>query len=118
MQDFRKLRVWQENRELTKAIYSITSVFPSTERYGLAAQMRSAAISIGANIAEGCGRGTRPDTIRFLYFAFGSAVELLHHLISALDLGFLTQTQFDQLEAQLELIRKMLSAFIQKMRLG
>src|SRR5213592_1286961 len=117
MQDFRKLRVWQANRELTKQIYRVTAHFPTTERYGLAAQMRSAVLSIGANIAEGTGRGTRADTIRFLQIAFGSAVELLHHLISALDLGFITQAEHDQIEALLDPIRRMLSGLMAKLRI-
>ena len=65
MQDFRKLRAWQESRALTTKIYRVTATFPETERFGLISQMRAAMISIGANMAEGCGRATRPDTLRF-----------------------------------------------------
>ena len=116
MQDFRKLRVWQLNRELTKAVYRMTASFPVTERFGLVGQMRSAAVSIGANIAEGCGRGSRPDTLRFFQVAFGSAVELLHHIMTALDLELITQKQFDDLEAKLDPIRRMLAKLMMRVR--
>ena len=116
MQDFRKLRVWQANRELTVLVYRVTRDFPREERYGLTAQMRSAAVSIGANIAEGCGRGSRADMQRFVQIAIGSSVELLHHLITSLDLGFLAQDRFDEVERKNEAIRKMLSRLIGKLR--
>src|SRR5688572_21964817 len=102
MQDFRKLRVWQMNRELTVQVYQTTARFSRDERFGLTAQMRSAVVSIGANVAEGCGRGSRPDTIRFLQIAFGSSVELLHHFITSADLGFLPPEDFAVLDRKNE----------------
>ena len=116
MQDFRRLRAWQANRELTVLVYRVTRDFPREERYGLAAQMRSAAVSIGANIAEGCGRGSRADMQRFIQMAVGSSVELLHHLITSLDLGYLARSQFDEVEGRNEAVRKMLSRLIGKLR--
>src|SRR5687768_5009420 len=101
MQDFRKLLVWQKNRALVADIYRATATFPADERFGLTSQMRRSVIGIGASIAEGCGRGSRKDTSRFFQIAFGSSTELLHHLITALDLGFLTQEQFDSLDGKL-----------------
>jgi four helix bundle protein len=98
-------------------VYRVTASFPATERYGLAAQMRSAVVSIGANIAEGCGKGSRADTNRFFQTSFGSACELLHHFILATDLGFLTEDQFQELESQLEPIRKMLAKLMWRVRL-
>ena len=65
-QDFRELHVWQRAYALALTIYRATSGFPQSERRGLAGQMRRAAVSIGANIAEGCGRGTPADLARFL----------------------------------------------------
>lgn len=116
MQDFRKLRVWQAAREITVLVYRATANFPPTERYGLAAQMRSAVTSIGANIAESAGRGTRADTNRCFQIAFASACELLNHLITALALGYLTTGQFDELEARLEPLRKMLASLMARLR--
>jgi four helix bundle protein len=116
MQDFRKLRVWQTNRELTVQVYQATAAFPREERFGLTAQTRSAVVSIGANIAEGCGRGSRADTLRFLQIAFGSSVELLHHLITSLDLAFLTQEEFDRLDRANESVRRMLVRLMNRLR--
>lgn len=116
MQDFRKIRAWQASRELTVLIYRTTAGFPSDERFGLTSQIRRSAVSIGANIAEGCGRDTRADTQRFFQMAFGSSVELLHHLIISVDLGFLSQHDFDAIEAKMEPTRKMISGFIRRLR--
>lgn len=116
MQDFRKLRVWHANRRLIVDVYRVTAVFPREERYGLTAQMRGAAVSIGANIAEGCGRGSRADTMRFFQMAFGSSVELLHHLITSTDLGFLDPQTAKAIEEQNEAIRKMLARLMGRLR--
>ena len=116
MQDFRKLRVWQMNRTLIVEVYRVTARFPREERDGLTAQTRSAVVSIGANIAEGCGRGSRPDTLRFMQIAVGSSVELLHHLITSLDLGFLGGDDFDKLDRENEAVRRMLFRFMVRLR--
>ena len=116
MQDFRKIRAWQENRELTVMIYKATAVYPPSERYGLIAQMREAVVSIGANIAEGCGRGSRADTLRFFQMSFSSATELLHHLITSLDLEFLNATQFAELDERLDSIRRKIAKFMTRLR--
>lgn len=76
MQNFRDLKVWGKAHAATLLIYRATDGFPSTERYGLTSQMRRAAASIPANIAEGCGRASDADFARFLQIAFGSASEL------------------------------------------
>ena len=106
MQDFRKIRAWHENRELTVIFYQVTATFRPSERFQLVAQMPDAVVSIGANIAEGCGRRTRPDTLRFFQMAFSSATELLHHLITSSDLEFLNSVQFAELDERLDSIRR------------
>ena len=116
MQDFRKLLVWQKNRALVAEIYRVTKVFPAEERFGLTSQMRRAVTGVVAAIAEGCGRGSRKDTSRFFQIAFGSTTELLHHLITALDLGFLSQEQFQAVDQQLLEVRKMLASLMKKIR--
>jgi four helix bundle protein len=116
MQDFRKIQAWQENRELTVRVYRITAGFPREERFGLVSQMRDAVVGIGANIAEGCGRGTIPDTLRFFQYSFGSNTELLHHFITSSDLGFLTGPQFTELDERLESIRRKTSRFMSRLR--
>jgi four helix bundle protein len=88
VQDFRKLRVWQESIELAASVYELTALLPDAERYGLRAQMRSSAISVSSNIAEGCGRPTRRDMARFLGIAIGSICELesQSYVLARLDL--------------------------------
>ncbi|HEX6599435.1 MAG TPA: four helix bundle protein [Gemmatimonadaceae bacterium] len=76
MQDHRRLEVYQLARELALDVYEIASALPPSERFDLARQIRRAAVSIGSNIAEGCGRSTRPDFRNFLGTALGSATEL------------------------------------------
>jgi len=112
MQDFRKIQAWQHNRELTRLVYSVTAKFPADERFGLTSQIRRAAVSIGANIAEGSGRGSAADKIRFLQMSFGSSTELLHHLITSVDLGFLEPASFEELDSKLESVRRLTFAYM------
>ena len=116
MQDFRKLEVWQLNREFTVRIYRLTAGFPSEERFGLVSQMRRASVSIGSCIAEGCGRASRADTLRYFQMGFSSATELLHQLITSVDLEFLSAHEFGDLDRQLETIRRKLSSLMRKLR--
>jgi four helix bundle protein len=76
VRDFRKLQVWQKSHQLALDIYRLTIDFPKSEQFGLTRQMRRAAVSIPANIAEGCGRETEREFQRFLHIAAGSANEL------------------------------------------
>jgi four helix bundle protein len=84
---FQQLNVWQEGHELVLAIYEITRGFPSEERFGLVSQMRRAAVSIPANIAEGFKRRGIRDKIRFYNIAEGSLEETKYFLILAKDLN-------------------------------
>jgi four helix bundle protein len=76
MKDFRELKVWQKSHQLTLDIYKATAPFPKDEQYGITSQIRRAAASVAANIAEGCCRGTDADFARFLQIAISSASEL------------------------------------------
>lgn len=76
MKDFKKLKAWEKSHQLTLAIYKVTRSFPKDELYGLTSQMRRASVSIPANIAEGCGRGSDAELARFCHIAMGSASEL------------------------------------------
>ena len=80
MRNFRNLNVWQQARTLTLEVFALSERLPDVDRYGLAAQLRRSANSIGANIAEGAGRPTRRDYARFLAQAMASSNELEHHL--------------------------------------
>jgi four helix bundle protein len=116
MQNFRDLKVWQKGHAIVLAIYATTQNFPSTERFGLTSQMRRAAASIPANIAEGCVRSTDRDFANFLHTAMGSASELEYFVLLARDLGLLDHTVHDKLTAELEEIKRMLTALIARLR--
>lgn len=85
---FTDLIAWQRAYELSLRTYDLTRVFPADERFGLTSQMRRASVSIPSNIAEGWGRGSRADYVRFLHHARGSAFELRTQLWLACDLGY------------------------------
>ena len=89
MRDYHNLDVWKKAHAVTLSIYRVTRTFPRDERYGLTAQMRGAARSVPANIAEGCGRPSRTDLARFLDIAMGSANELAYYVELARDLDYL-----------------------------
>jgi len=85
---FRDLIVWQKGYQLVLEIYKITKSFPNTEHYGLAQQMRRAAVSIPSNIAEGYGRKHKPEYNQFLRHAYGSLLELQTQYLLSVDLGY------------------------------
>jgi four helix bundle protein len=86
---FRDLIAWQKAMQLAKQVYLATASMPDSERFGLTAQMRRAAVSIPSNMAEGHGRQSLPDYIRFLKMARGSLMELQTQLILSEDLAYL-----------------------------
>jgi four helix bundle protein len=106
MQDFRKIEAWQLSRPLVVAVYSATRRFPVDERFGLTLQLKKSVSAIGADIAEAMGRATRADCARVLQTSVSEGNETLHHLITALDLGYITKSEFDELTALLEPVRK------------
>src|SRR5437762_782503 len=85
MQDFRKLEVWQRGQRLALSVYRATATYPGSERFGLTSQMRRAAASIPANIAEGCGRASSAEFRQFLHIAAGSANELICFVLLSQD---------------------------------
>lgn len=109
MQDYRKLKTWQAARSLVPGVYRVTAGFPSSERFGLSQQMRRSAVSISSNIAEGCGRGSQRELLRFLQIASGSAHELESQLQVAVDLGFCSEISASQVPGQIRRIKPMLA---------
>ena len=76
LKNYKELKVWQKSYQLCLKIYKVTKIFPKEEKYGLTSQIRRSAVSIPSNIAEGYGRKTTADYIKYLYIAYGSVCEL------------------------------------------
>lgn len=93
LKSYRELIVWQKAYLLVLEIYRITKEYPKSETFGLAQQMRRAAVSIPSNIAEGYGRKHKTDYHRFLSIAYGSLSELETQYLLSIDLGYITQNE-------------------------
>jgi len=115
MKDFKDLRVWQKSHALTLAIYRVTQRFPKEEMYGLTSQIRRAAVSVAANIAEGCGRRSDREFRRFLQIARGSASELEYHLLLARDLRFPSAQEYTSVQAAVAEVQRMLTALVKSL---
>ena len=107
---FKELIVWQEAMKLVEMCYLQTKNFPKEEMYGLTSQLRKAAISIPANIAEGYGRNSRKEYLQFLSIANGSITELETHLLITERLNYLTKNTIVEIQTQLTSVSKLLSA--------
>lgn len=109
---FYTIVAWQQADDLVIVIYQITKKFPRHELYGLTSQLRRAAVSVAANIAEGSGRRTLRDYIRFLYHSKGSLTEVEYLVHVANRLGYLTQSDFHSLRGDLRQTAGTLLGFI------
>ena len=116
MKDFKELGVWQKAHRFALDVYRATKDFPGEERFGLTSQLRRAAVSAPANIAEGCGRSGDRELGRFLGMAAGSASEAEYHLLLARHLGYLSPETHAQLDTQVNEVKRMLNSFITKLR--
>ena len=96
---------------MTLELYRATADFPKEELYGLTSQIRRAGYSIPANIAEGCGRDGDAELARFLQIAKGSASELEYHLLLSHDLGYISDSEFEQLSQKTTELKQMLTSF-------
>ena len=105
---FQDLLVWQKAHRFVLGVYSLTAGFPKQETYGLSLQMRRAAVSIAANVAEGFRRRGRGDKVRFLNIAEGSVEECRYFLILAKDLGY---GDTDKLSTALSEVSRLLNAY-------
>ena len=114
--DYRDITAWRKARALVKRIYGATKLFPSNEMYGLTQQIRQAAVSVPSNIAEGYGRGSLGDYIRFLQVARGSLFELETQIILANDLEYLTEKQTNSLIEDIRQCTRVLQGLITKLK--
>ena len=108
MGDFRQLKVWSRAHALTLQPYKLTAEFPKSELFGLTQQIRRAAISVEANLAEGCGRRTDRELARFALISNGSTNELQCQILIARDLGYLDESRYSRLQGELNEIGSML----------
>lgn len=109
---YTELDVWKVARELTNSIYTITKDFPQHEVFGLSSQMRRCAVSVPSTIAEGCGRNSAAETIRFLYIARGSLYELETQCYLAFDQNYLQSNGLEEVLEQITKSKQMLNGFI------
>jgi four helix bundle protein len=108
---FENIIAWQKAHLFTRYVYDITKHFPEDERYGLVSQFRRAAVSIGANIAEGYKKISKADKLRFLNIAEGSLAECENYIILSKDLGYISETEYQSLHKDAESAGKLLTAY-------
>lgn len=116
MRNFRDIQVWHKAHDLTLKVYKVTKSFPREETYGLTNQMRRASYSIPTNIAEGCGRDSNIELGRFFTIAMGSASELEYTLLLSRDLGYVKGKDYEDLNAAVTEIKRMLATYLKKIR--
>jgi four helix bundle protein len=109
MQDFRNLRVWQKAHKLTLETYAVSATIKHPQHFCLKDQLTRAAISVPANLAEGCGRTGDRELRRFVRLSLGSASELEYHLLLARDLGLIPGPTYGRLSAATVEVKRMLS---------
>jgi four helix bundle protein len=112
MQNFRNLLVWQKAHKLTLDTYAVSAKFSHPRHFYLCNQLVRSAVSVPANIAEGCGRTGDRDFRRFLRVSLGSASELEYHFLLARDLGLLPEVAYEDLAARTAEIKRMLTGLV------
>jgi len=115
MNNFRELVVWKKSVEFASLIYRETEIFPKSEMYGITSQIRRAAASIAANIAEGAGRNSNKEFVHFLSIALGSLYETESFIFIAKEIDYISSEKMDDLLKFSIEINKMLCA-LQKIK--
>ena len=110
---FEDVEIWKKSHNFVLDVYRLTETFPKHELYGLTSQLRRAAVSIPANFAEGFGKPTKPDKLRFYSIAQGSLEECRYYMILSMDLDY---GDTSALKIMLEEISKMLGSYMYKIR--
>lgn len=113
-QNFRSLRAYQESKELVKQVYELLKKFPKEEQYALCDQLRRSVISVPSNIAEGMGRYSTKEQVRFLEIAFGSLMEVSAQMDVACDLAYVTNEDLKSIDARVEAVATLLSGLRNK----
>lgn len=112
IQSYRDLKVWQTAMDVAASVYALTRDFPSDERYGLTSQVRRAAVSVAANIAEGYGRDSSGAYANFLRVAQGSVKEVETHLLLAMRVGVARTPDCEPILALCDEVGRMLRSLI------
>ena len=115
LKNYKELNVWQKSYKLCLHIYKVTKRFPKDEMYGLTSQIRRSAVSIPSNIAEGYGRKTTLEYVRFLYIAYGSVCELETQTMISGDLGYVEKERLQELREEIGDVERMLKAMIKSL---
>ena len=115
IKSYRDLQVWQKGMQLASLVYQTSRVLPKDEQFGLISQMRRASVSVPSNIAEGYGRRSRADYVRFLNMAMGSLFELQTQAEIATNLGNFADEDSQPLAKDARELERMLSAMIRKL---
>ena len=116
MADYRKLLVWQRAHALALCVYDLTARFPRQETYGLTAQARQAAVSVAANLAEGSGRGSQAEFVRYCRISNGSLNELEYHILLARDLNYLDADSHVRVHGEIGELRRMITKFAKSLQ--
>ena len=111
-QSFEELEVWKKARQLKNDIFQLVKNFPAEEKYRLTDQLIRSSRSVNAQIAEGHGRRTYPDRLRFCVIARGSLSETLNHLIDALDCNYIDEQILIKFRNQVTEVEKLLNGYI------
>ncbi|MBT8244437.1 MAG: four helix bundle protein [Winogradskyella sp.] len=116
MVNYKNYTVWQKSHHLVLKIYKTTGAFQKSEQFNFVSQINRTALSIPTNIAEGCGRETQKELIRFLYIASGSAHELDYLILASTELGFVKKVDSENLIKNVDEIKKMLFSLIKTIK--
>ena len=108
---FENIVAWQKAHQFTKMVYLITKDFPEEERFGLTSQFRRAAVSIGANIAEGYKKLSKADKLRFFNISQGSLAECMNYIILSRDIGYMDDSNYSVLHKMADEVARLLSAY-------
>lgn len=114
IESFTDLNVWKEGHKLVLMVYKITKTFPKEETYSVTNQMRRAAASVTANIAEGFGRQGYKEKVQFYYLSKGSLSELKNFILIVKDVGYLSNEDYKILAEQSNIVDRLLQGFIKK----
>ena len=112
---YEELKFWQQSKALAVTVYEKTNEFPVSEKFGLTSQLRRAAVSVPSNIAEGAARLSNKEFIRFMNIAMGSLYELSTQIEIAMEIGYLSASDFETLRKEVTSITRMMSRFRSKL---